>query len=170
MRMRKKYGADEFDYLPETYVLPDQLTEFKNVFCQNQLQMKPRGSRTMNQSGEGVDNDSPRDEGKDNIWIVKPAQSSRGRGIFLLTDLNELPPASEQHVISKYISNPLLINGYKFDIRLYVLVTSIDPLKVYIFNEGLVRFASEPYQPGLKGSKFSHLTNYSINKRNENFV
>ena len=64
----------------------------------------------------------------------------------------------------------MLINGYKFDIRLYVLVTSIDPLKVYIFNEGLVRFASEPYQPGLKGSKFSHLTNYSINKRNENFV
>ena len=48
MRMRKKFGADEFDYLPETYVLPDQLTEFKNVFCQNQLQMKPRGSRAMN--------------------------------------------------------------------------------------------------------------------------
>ena len=76
---------------------------------------------------------------------MKPAQSSRGRGIFLLSDLGELPPASEQHVVSKYISNPLLLNSYKFDIRLYVLVTSMDPLKVYIYNEGLVRFASEPY-------------------------
>ena len=46
----------------------------------------------------------------------------------------------------------------------------MDPLKIYIYNEGLVRFASEPYQAGLKGSKFSHLTNYSINKKNENFV
>ena len=101
---------------------------------------------------------------------MKPAQSSRGRGIFLLTDLSELPPASEQHVVSKYISNPLLLNGFKFDIRLYVLVTSMDPLKIYIYNEGLVRFASEPYQAGLKGSKFSHLTNYSINKKNENFI
>ena len=35
MRMRKKYGPEEFDYLPETYVLPDQLPEFRNVFNQN---------------------------------------------------------------------------------------------------------------------------------------
>ena len=73
-------------------------------------------------------------------------------------------------MISKYISNPLLINGYKFDLRIYVLVTSTDPLKIYIYNEGLVRFASEPYKVGQKGSKYSHLTNYSINKKNENFV
>ena len=76
---------------------------------------------------------------------MKPTQSSRGRGIYLLSDLSELPPTSEPNVVSKYISNPLLLNGYKFDIRLYVLVTSTDPLKVYIYNEGLVRFASEPY-------------------------
>ena len=72
--------------------------------------------------------------------------------------------------MSKYLSTPLLVNGYKFDIRMYVLVTSIDPLKVYIYNEGLVRFASEPYKSDFKGGKFSHLTNYSINKKNESFV
>jgi hypothetical protein len=51
---------------------------------------------------------------------------------------------------------------------MYVVVTSIDPLRVYIYNEGLVRFASEPYTAD--GSQFSHLTNYSINKNHENFV
>ena len=48
-------------------------------------------------------------------------------------------------VVSRYIDNPLLINGLKFDIRLYVLLTSIDPLRIYIYNEGLVRFACDPY-------------------------
>lgn len=62
----------------------------------------------------------------------------------MIDDLSEVP-LNESLVISKYIGNPLLINGLKFDLRLYVLVTSFDPLKIYIYNEGLVRFASEPY-------------------------
>lgn len=73
-------------------------------------------------------------------------------------------------MISKYISNPLLISGYKFDLRIYVLITGVDPLKIYIYNEGLVRFASEMYKGGTAGSKYSHLTNYSINKKSSNFV
>lgn len=52
-----------------------------------------------------------------------------------------------------------------------MLITSVDPLKIYVFNEGLVRFATEPYDINiLKAGKFSHLTNYSINKKSENFV
>ena len=43
---------------------------------------------------------------------------------------------------SKYISNPHLINGLKYDLRVYVLVTSFNPLKIYIYNDGLVRFAT----------------------------
>lgn len=60
----------------------------------------------------------------------------------MIDDISEVP-LNESLVISRYIDNPLLINGLKFDLRLYVLVTCFDPLKIYIYNEGLVRFASE---------------------------
>jgi hypothetical protein len=50
-------------------------------------------------------------------------------------------------------------------------VTSYEPLKIYVFKEGLARFASETYNNNVsKDNKFMHLTNYSINKKNDNFV
>jgi hypothetical protein len=75
---------------------------------------------------------------------VKPANSSRGRGIHIIDDLNELN-VDETSVISLYIGNPLLINSHKFDLRIYVVVTSYEPLRVYVYKEGLARFASESY-------------------------
>ena len=174
MKMRNQFGPYEFNFLPESYVLPDELAEFKQAFHANQQLVKSRTQAESKYTGKGVDNEG---HYTDNVWIIKPAHSSRGRGIFLMSDLNDLPsfqnPQSTKDdlfVVSKYISNPLLINGFKFDLRIYVLVTSVDPLKIYIYNEGLVRFASEPYKTGKKNSKYSHLTNYSINKKNENFV
>lgn len=64
--------------------------------------------------------------------------------------------------------NPHLISGYKYDLRVYVLVTSFNPLKVYMYTDGLVRFATEKYtlDPKNINQKFVHLTNFSINKRN----
>lgn len=73
--------------------------------------------------------------------------------------------------MSKYIANPFLINGLKFDLRIYVLITSFDPWRIYIFNEGLVRFASDAYSPIInKSNKYAHLTNYSINKKNDKYL
>lgn len=64
-----------------------------------------------------------------------------------------------------------MINGLKFDMRIYVLVTNVEPLRIYIYNEGLVRFASESYNIStVKSNVYAHLTNYSINKKSENFV
>jgi hypothetical protein len=57
-------------------------------------------------------------------------------------------PTSKDHdsfVVSRYIENPLLLNGHKFDLRIYVAITSYEPLRVYVYREGLVRFASEKY-------------------------
>jgi hypothetical protein len=66
---------------------------------------------------------------------------------------------------------PALINGHKFDFRIYVLITSvIEPLSIFLFRDGLVRLASEKYNPNKNISDmFTHLTNYSLNKKNQNF-
>jgi len=90
----------------------------------------------------------------------------------MVSDLKQVSK-HEACVISRYIDNPLILYGHKFDLRLYVVVTSFDPLRVYIYREGLVRFASEKYSNQdivSDEAKYSHLTNYSINKKNENYV
>lgn len=97
--------------------------------------------------------------------------ASCGRGIKVIqghTKINK----REGILASKYISNPHLINGLKYDLRVYVLVTSFNPLKVYIYDDGLVRFATEKYNndPNQLSKKFVHLTNFSINKKNTKFV
>ena len=52
------------------------------------------------------------------------------------------------------------------------MITSMDPWRVYIYNEGLVRFAVEEYESGLisKDALNAHLTNFSLNKKNDKFV
>ncbi|EER03161.1 conserved hypothetical protein, partial [Perkinsus marinus ATCC 50983] len=116
--MRELFGAEEFDYLPETFVLPDEKKSFLEVLI---------GSNHPSW-----------------LWIVKPPSQSRGRGIFILRDLEDLPTDSSC-VISRYIVDPYLIQGYKFDLRVYVLVTGFDPLRVYLYREGLTRLACSPF-------------------------
>ena len=88
-----------------------------------------------------------------------------------MDEISEVP-INEELIVSRYIDNPLLLNGLKFDLRVYVLVTSFEPLRIYVYNEGLARFASEPYHDPetTKNTKYAHLTNYSINKKNERYV
>lgn len=68
----------------------------------------------------------------------------------------------------RYIAKPFLLDGHKFDLRLYVLVTGCDPLRIYLHEKGLVRLASERYiAPKSKNleKQMVHLTNYSINAK-----
>ena len=48
-------------------------------------------------------------------------------------------PLEDNIMVCKYINNPLLIDGFKFDVRVYVAITSYDPLLIYLFEEGLTR-------------------------------
>ncbi len=110
------------------------------------------------------------------IVIVKPAHGAHGDGIFLSRSEDEIMNGvglMGEAVVQEYVDRPMLQDGLKFDLRLYVLVTSVNPLEAFLAKEGLARFCTEPYRPpdaqNLRKA-FMHLTNYAVNKGSENFV
>lgn len=110
--------------------------------------------------------------GANNIWIVKPAGKSRGRGIELFDNLDRLFEyvGREGHwVVQKYIENPLLIHNRKFDIRQWVMVTSWNPLTVYFYQDCYLRFASSDYDMSDIADRYIHLCNNSVQKHSDQF-
>ncbi|KAJ3156775.1 putative tubulin polyglutamylase ttll2 [Geranomyces michiganensis] len=136
-------GQGMYDFVPETFALPNDYVKFVNVYAGEEEE--GRGGR-----------------GGGGLWICKPADASRGRGIFVFRNLGELMYDCSA-VLQRYIANPLLISGYKFDMRCYVVVRSYNPLVIYLNTEGLARFATVPYTT-TSTDVYAHLTNTSINK------
>ena len=99
------YVADVFNFLPESYALP---AERRGLVA------------AMKQGAAGA-----------GVWIVKPSCRSCGQGISLVTRTIDLPSkwSRAPYCVQRYIANPLLIHDTKFDLRLYVLLTSIDPVR-----------------------------------------
>ncbi|CAG2234581.1 TTLL1 [Mytilus edulis] len=163
------------DFIPLTFMLPADYNLFVEEFRKNPNTtwiMKPCGK------ARGI-----------GIFLVnklsqlkKWSRDTRGIGIFLVNKLSQLrkwsqktnftPPTSKDtYVISKYIDNPLLIGGKKFDLRLYVLVTSFRPLKCYMYRLGFARFCTVKYNASVNelDNMFVHLTNVSIQKQGEDY-
>ena len=103
------------------------------------------------------------------VYIIKPPASAEGRGIRLANSMAQMPKAGQPAVVQEYIDKPLLIDNKKFDCRIYVGVTSFDPLRAYMYEEGLTRFATTDYNSDLTTrsikNRYMHLTNYSVNKK-----
>ncbi|XP_075720583.1 putative tubulin polyglutamylase TTLL2 [Rhinoderma darwinii] len=138
-RMKGIYGSTYFEFSPVVFILPNDYTKFLAEYTKE------------------------RHEKKSSYWICKPTDMSRGRGIFIFQDIKDLAYDCTV-IVQKYITNPLLISGYKFDLRIYVCVTCFCPLTIYIYQEGLVRFATEKFNLSSLDNIFAHLTNTSINK------
>ncbi|XP_034555270.1 probable tubulin polyglutamylase TTLL2 [Notolabrus celidotus] len=139
-RMRATLGSSLYDFSPTAFILPNDYTRFLSEY--NKLRLT-RGASVY--------------------WICKPVDLSRGRGIFIFEDIKDLVYDCSM-IVQRYISDPLLISGYKFDLRIYVCVKTFHPLTVYIHQEGLVRFSTEKYNLTSLRNLFAHLTNTSINK------
>ena len=143
LKMRKEFKVD-YGFFPQTWVLPSQWNEMKAELA----------------------------EKKNRTYIVKPEGLSQGKGIFLTKNLANIQQG-EKYVVQRYIKSPYLIDGLKFDLRIYVLVYGCDPLRIYIHKEGLARFATDQYVKPNKSNLsdvFMHLTNYAINKISEKYV
>ncbi|KAF0025807.1 hypothetical protein F2P81_022688 [Scophthalmus maximus] len=142
-RMLKLFPKD-YNIFPRTWCLPADYSDF-------QAYTRAKKSKT---------------------YICKPDSGCQGKGIFITRSSRDVPPG-EHMICQVYVSRPLVIDGYKFDLRIYVLVTSCDPLSIFMFQEGLARFCTTQYNEPTHGNVEDvcmHLTNYSINKHSENFV
>ncbi|XP_023578867.1 tubulin polyglutamylase TTLL4 isoform X2 [Octodon degus] len=141
-RMQSRFGKKEFSFFPQSFILPQDAKLLRKAWESSRRQK----------------------------WIVKPPASARGIGIQVIHKWSQLPK-HRPLLVQRYLHKPYLISGSKFDLRIYVYVTSYDPLRIYLFSDGLVRFASCKYSPSMKslGNKFMHLTNYSINKKNTEY-
>ncbi|XP_052697231.1 tubulin polyglutamylase ttll6-like isoform X27 [Crassostrea angulata] len=109
---------------------------------------------------------------KNKTYILKPETGCQGRGIWVTRNPKEIKP-HEHMICQQYMAKPFLIDGFKFDLRIYTLVTSCDPLRIFLFKDGLARFATNKYiEPTHNNvdNVFMHLTNYAINKHSEDFI
>ncbi|PIO74115.1 Tubulin-tyrosine ligase family protein [Teladorsagia circumcincta] len=136
-KQQRRFGEKVYGIMPKTYLLPKDYEQMREYLAA-----------------------SP-----SNHVIIKPPASARGTGISVTRKIKDIPEKT-QLVAQHYVDRPLTINGAKFDLRLYVYVPSLEPLRIYIYEEGLVRFASVPYSRCMStlSNKYMHLTNYSINK------
>jgi hypothetical protein len=155
MKRISKLFPSEYSFTPQTWFLPD---DYETV-C-SYLNSKYSTSRGRTISGE--------EKKRNRCVIIKPNSGAQGKGIRLAVKRDQISKSSAADcVVQAYIENPLLIDGYKFDMRVYVLITSVSPLRILLFKEGLCRFCTELYEIPNEtniSNLFMHLTNYSINK------
>lgn len=154
-RDKKFDEAKQYDFFPLTFHMPSEFTMFVEEY--------KHSPGTM--------------------WIMKPAGKAQGKGIFLVTSLNQIykwknslkggeeNAVDETYVCQKYVYNPLLIGGKKFDMRVYALVTSYSPLTAYLYRTGFCRFTSVKYslnQEDLNNNQI-HLTNVAVQKTSDTY-
>ncbi|XP_036378495.1 tubulin polyglutamylase TTLL7 [Megalops cyprinoides] len=142
-----KNQPQEYSFIPKTWIFPAEYTQFQNYVKELRRKRKQK------------------------TFIVKPANGAMGHGISLIRNCEKLP-AQDHFIVQEYLDKPFLMEGYKFDLRIYILVTSCDPLRIFLYNDGLVRMGTEKYHAPNESNLnqlYMHLTNYSVNKHNENF-
>ncbi|XP_027723259.1 probable tubulin polyglutamylase TTLL9 isoform X1 [Vombatus ursinus] len=117
-------------------------------------------------------------------WIMKPVARSQGKGIFLFRKLKDIMDwrkdvgrsddqkddiPVENYVAQRYIENPYLIGGRKFDLRVYVLVMSYIPLRAWLYRDGFLRFSNTRFTLSSIDDHYVHLTNVAVQKTSPDY-
>ncbi|VEN43993.1 unnamed protein product [Callosobruchus maculatus] len=109
-------------------------------------------------------------DGMKNIWILKPGNKCRGRGIQLVknvADVEKVMGLKLKYVVQKYIERPLIIYKTKFDIRQWFMVTNVQPLTIWMYRDSYLRFSGQNFS--LENFHESlHLTNHAVQCRYRN--
>jgi tubulin polyglutamylase TTLL9 len=150
-----KNGLDpaEYDFIPTTFILPNEGAMMLRHFREN-----------------------------GGMWIMKPIGRAQGKGIFLASKPNQIEAwmrdrgtqkaencCYENYVAQRYLDDPYLVGGKKFDMRIYAVCLSYNPLKVYLYREGFARFTNVRYSMSKADidNPYVHLTNHAIQKKDE---
>ncbi len=135
---REAHGDAAFPEHPRTYVLPRDYETFQREAA----------------AGAGG-----------TLWIMKPTALYGGQGMRIVEDPAAVP-CEAGYVVQEYLADPHLVKGRKAHLRLYMLITSIRPMRAYLWNDGLVRIAPEAYRPeaGWLERQAMHITNTALHK------
>ncbi|XP_077976310.1 putative tubulin polyglutamylase TTLL9 [Styela clava] len=154
LERESKSEALKCEFFPTTYELPSEYHIFVEEFKKN----------------------------PGTVWIMKPVAKSQGKGIFLFRRLKDITDWKkegyrvngderkeetkdvETYIVQRYLENPYLIGGRKFDLRVYVLVQSYVPLKAWLYRDGFARFSNTRFSLDSIDDSYVHLTNVAIQK------
>eukprot|EP01114_Cavostelium_apophysatum_P019684 TRINITY_DN6413_c0_g1_i3.p1 TRINITY_DN6413_c0_g1~~TRINITY_DN6413_c0_g1_i3.p1 ORF type:complete len:372 (-),score=43.32 TRINITY_DN6413_c0_g1_i3:24-1139(-) len=160
-RAKSRFGDTNFYFWPQTFALNklDQWTAFRNLYYENPAEPP--------------------------IFIVKRSDKQRGEGVHLVSSLAEVdqlqtpnspafPISKTKPIAQRYIKNVLTLEGFKFTLRVYAVITSIDPLRIYVYPNGLVRLCSKRYELDNLREPLAHVDAFDLNYEHteefENFV
>ncbi|XP_005109018.2 tubulin polyglutamylase TTLL11 [Aplysia californica] len=150
MNLMQSLYPEEYNFMPKTYLLPEQMEEF---------------TKEVN---------STKGQAERPVFIVKPSDGHRGIGVYMMMDMDSFTDEADDHYVAQeYATDIFTMDGLKFDLRIHAVIRSISPLEFYICEEGQVRFATVPYtKPTADNLElgFMHLTNLMVNTKNENYV
>ncbi|XP_015442942.1 tubulin--tyrosine ligase isoform X3 [Pteropus alecto] len=160
--------AESCTWFPESYVIYPTNVKTPTDPTRNGVHPPINNPRTDEREVFLASYNKKKEDGEGNIWIAKSSAGAKGEGILISSEAAELLDFIDQqgqvHVIQKYLERPLLLEpGHrKFDIRSWVLVDHL--YNIYLYREGVLRTASEPYHVDNFQDKTCHLTNHCIQK------
>lgn len=126
--------SDFPQFLPQSFILPMQNAQFSQAVAKHQKK-----------------------------YIIKPDNGSLGNGIVILKPTDNFEPSTLLSIAQEYIES-FLLNGTKFDLRVYCLVSSISPeLEIFVYRDSIARFCSAKED---SNSVFGSITNTAVNRHN----